>query len=353
MLEKLTELLDSFIEMGVPGYDCVVKHHGKVVYRHSNGYSDAAKSVPIKGDEHYFLYSCSKVITCTAVLQLYEKGLFALDDELAKYMPEFAEMTVRTENGIVPAKNKITIRNLFMMTAGFSYDLKSPSLVEAREATGGRCPTRETMRFLAKEPLLFEPGTNWAYSLCHDVLAAFVEVLTGVTFNEYVTEHIFKPLGMNDTTFLPTDEQLANVVQLFSGATGAILPVPCVNAYQIGTEYASGGAGCYSTLEDYSKFLEGLRSGETLLKRETINLMATDMLEESYRNSFWKENYGYGLGVRCPRKGYSRTDFGWGGAAGAYLAIDLTKDYTVFYVQHVLSSPNGEQRNNIPEAIEF
>ena len=110
----------------------------------------------------------------------------------------------------------------------------------------------------------------------------------------------------------------------------------------MGSEYASGGGGCVSTVEDYIKFLEAVRIGYIILKKDTIKLMAVDRLNDKMRPNwvFTKKGYGYGLGVRCPKEGGSRTDFGWSGAAGSYLAIDPVHNVTLFYVQHVLNSPN-------------
>ena len=100
-----------------------------------------------------------------------------------------------------PAKNKITIRQLFTMTAGFSYDLNSPSLKKCREETDGKCPTRIAMKYPAKEPLLFEPGYRLEYNQCHDVLAALVQVLSGMRFGEYVKKNIFDVCGMKNSAF--------------------------------------------------------------------------------------------------------------------------------------------------------
>ena len=158
MFERLREFLDSFLEYGIPGFDLAVYKDGKSVLRYMNGYSDFENKIPMTGKERYNIYSCSKVITCTAALQLWEKGLFSLEDKLSDYMPEFKDMTVRTDEGIKKAENPILIKHLFEMTAGFSYDLYSPSLKDCREETNGRCSTRELMTYLAKEPLLFEPG---------------------------------------------------------------------------------------------------------------------------------------------------------------------------------------------------
>ena len=166
MLERTKALCNSFLDMGVPGFDLAVYRDGECILRHTNGYNDVENKVKMNGRERYNIYSCSKVITCVAALQLYEKGLFDLEDKLSDYMPEFKEMTVNTEEGIKKAEKPILIKHLFEMTAGFSYDCDSPSLLKAIEETNGKAPTRKVMEYLAMEPLLFEPGERWDYSLC-------------------------------------------------------------------------------------------------------------------------------------------------------------------------------------------
>lgn len=354
MFEKLTARMEEFRGMGIPGCDCIVYQGGKEVYRHFCGYSDREAKIPMNGEERYNIYSCSKPITCVAALQLFEKGCFGLDDELWHYLPEFKDMAVRTENGLVPAKNRITIRNLFTMTAGLDYCITSPAIRKVYDQTHGACPTRETIRHIASMPLSFEPGAQWQYSLCHDVIGALIEVVSGMEFNAYLTKNIFQPLGMDRTTFLiPAAEQdsLAAQYRRFP-ESDAICRVGSENCFRLGSDYASGGAGAASTVNDYIKFLEALRSGETLLKRSTINLLQTHQLnEEQYATSWGENRYGYGLGVRCPLPSGNRTDFGWGGWAGAYLAVDLALDLTMFYAQHVLGAPNVAERGNLIQDV--
>ena len=126
MFQKLTEYLDEYLDEGIPFFDCIVMKDGKCAYRHMNGYTDPKKTIAVNGKELYNIYSCSKMITCTAALQLWEQGKYGLDDELYKYLPEFEHMRVRTENGVPPAKNKITVRHLFTMMAGFNFDMGKP-----------------------------------------------------------------------------------------------------------------------------------------------------------------------------------------------------------------------------------
>lgn len=349
MFTKVTEQLDKMMTMGTPGYDCAIYHKGKCVYRHMNGYADEKNKIPMSGNERYNIYSCSKPITCTAALQLYEKGLFKLEDKLSDYIPEFSEMYVKTDTGVKKAEKPITIKDLFCMTAGFSYELNSPMIEKCKKDTNGKCPTVELVRYLAKEPLLFEPGENWEYSLAHDVLAALVEVISGVPFAEYVKKNIFDPLGMNNSTFLLDDSELDTISCQYRHYEEEGVTRECEKTivYKLGSEYASGGAGCISTVDDYMKFLEALRIGDIILKKETIDLMTTDWLDAKQKESFWITGYSYGLGVRCPTEGSDVTDFGWGGAAGAYLGVDRENEYTIYYAQHVLSPATQEEKRKL------
>lgn len=351
MFEQTKALCRKFMDLGVPGVDIVVYQNGEQVLRFMDGYSDLEKKLPVKGNEQYHIYSCSKLITCVAALQLWEKGLFSLEDPLSKYIPEFAHMSVKTEDGIREAAKPILIKNLFTMTAGFTYNLVP--LREYAKQTGGVCDTVGAIRQLAKQPLAYEPGESWLYSLAHDVLAALVEVLSGQDFESYVQENIFRPLGMKDTTFLlqPEDPNRLATLYVYHPDTQETT-VEDWNIFRPGTAYASGGAGCVSTVEDYIRFCEALREGETLLKRETVAMMSTDQLEPhqfaAYNKTTW---HSYGLGVHTPKKGGYRTDFGWGGAAGAYVAIDMEKGISLFYAQHIRASRNMSIRWQLMDAV--
>lgn len=342
MFEETKRFCDTFLEKGMPGFDLMVMKDGKEVLRYKNGFSDAERGIPVRGNEKYNIYSCSKVMTCVAAMQLWEKGLFSLDDRLSDYMPEFEKMNVATENGVRPAKRPILIHNLFEMTAGFTYDRSTDNIRRAKDETGGRCPTREFMKYYARDPLAYEPGDEWLYSLGHDVLAALVEVISGQKFEEYVKESIFDPLGMNDSTFLLPESERKNVAPLYryNKETGRSEPLGTpVPEYVFGSEYASGGAGVVSTVEDCMKFAEGVRLRK-IIKDGTVELMKTDRLTEKERPYYWnKTDYGYGLGVRCAKKDGFFRDYGWGGAAGAYLAIDDERGLSLYFASHMLSSP--------------
>ena len=223
-------------------------------------------------------------------------------------------------------------------------------------------PTREAMKYLALDPLAFEPGEGWQYSLCHDVLAAIVEVVSGVPFGEYVKKHIFDPVGMKRSTFLLPDEKLPEIAAQYTwrDEDNTFVPIgPRITPYKLGSRYESGGAGCVSTAEDYIAFLEALRAGETLLRRDTVKMMSSPQIPERFTQMalplpprpFMVAGYSYGLGVRCPKPGVEKPDFGWGGAAGAFLAILPEAEATIFYAQHVRNSPNRPLRIQLPLAL--
>ena len=342
MLERTKRFCDSFLDLGVPGFDLAVYQGGECVLRYMNGYSDLENKIKMNGTERYNIYSCSKPITCTAALQLWEKRAFSLEDKLSDYMPEFENMTVQTDSGIKKAERPILVKHLFEMTAGFSYDalISSLHLKQAISETDGTCPTREVMKYLAKEPLLFEPGARWEYSLCHDVLAAFVEVVSGEKFEDYVKNNIFDVVGMEHSSFLLPESEIESIAPQYrfeDGKAVCIGKLPYL--YKIGSQYASGGAGCVSTVGDYIKFLEGLRTYQ-LLKPETLQLMITDRLSEHQKHTYWtSDTHGYGLGVRCSKGDERYVDFGWGGAASAFLAVDMQNEISLYFGCHLLSSP--------------
>ena len=203
--EELSNYLDN---LPVPSADLTVWLDHKEIYRHTSGFSDTEKTKPLTGKEHYFLYSMTKVTTCTAALMLYERGLIDIDAPVSNYLPEYAELSVNENGSIRPAKTTLTVRHLFSMTGGLDYDLDRKEIkLQGKEAS-----TRDIVRAIAKKPLCFDPGTHFKYSLCHDVLAAIIEVASGMSFGDFLRENIWKPLGMNNTSVRrPSEELLSRI----------------------------------------------------------------------------------------------------------------------------------------------
>ncbi len=357
--KPLSQFIDHITSWRIPWAEVLVMHRNKTVFSYRNGYSNLEEKIPIGDRQIINLYSMTKIMTCTAALQLVETGAMLLNDPLSAYLPEYKEMTVRKilpDGGVAleKAQRPISVRDLFTMTAGFSYDLEAPSIREVIERTNGKVPTRDFAAALAKEPLLFEPGTRWNYSLCHDVLAALVEAVDGRRFGAYVRDEILEPLGMYDTGFDLAEDKRSRLAPQYEFNDTLDKPLrKDGNGYRIGTEFESGGAGLLSTVSDYVLFLNALTNGGIspdgvrILSPASVNLMRTDHLTDRTRSDFsWEQfaGYGYGLGVRTHiSKAVSGSlsplgEFGWSGAAGCLAIIDPDSQLTVMYAQHLLNN---------------
>jgi CubicO group peptidase (beta-lactamase class C family) len=159
---------------------------------------------------------------------------------------------------------------------------------------------------------------------------------------------------MTSSTFLLPEEEVALLPAQYKGTEGGVVEIDRhIYRYKPGSEYESGGAGCITNARDYIKFLEAMRC-EKILSREVLDLMYRDHLTDGQRVGYWApRGYGYGLGVRVPDSTGKRTDIGWGGAAGAFLALDESHGISLYYAQHVLNTPNKNLRKDIIEAAKL
>ena len=352
---KVRDFIDSLEAVDINLCGIEVRQGHDIVLRHFMGYADAEKKVKLCDDHLYWLFSCTKVITCLAAVRLVEEGRIGLEDTLDKYLPEFASMKVKTPDGVADAKNKIRIIDIFTMSAGFTYDFVSPDFMEARE--NKKISTRELISVLARRPLEFEPGTNYRYSLCHDVLAAVIEVASGMRFGEYLDEIMFTPLGIKNMGFhlSSEDEKRMTVQYSYDSIFNKAKPMEPYNNYCLSDNYESGGAGLYSNLSDYSKIIDAVANGGVaengyrLLKEETVAMLGVNRLKteaqfKTYTQSPRWYGYGYGLCGRVmmnPLASLSKSpkgEFGWDGAACSYALIDPKNKLSVFLTTHVRGS---------------
>ena len=373
---KLKAHLDRIMsDYKVPGVDCIVYKEHEMIFRYFAGKSDLENDIDMNGNELYLIYSMSKMITCTAVLQLIEQGKILVNDPISLYLPEFAKMKLSAEaldtanaakiatGGTVGeslsvasdgyARTPITIEHLLTMTAGLNYDLSAPYIKKALEE--GRTSTRELVAALAETPLGFEPGTRYRYSLCHDVLGGLVEVVSGKSFGEYLKDNIFDVLGMKDTFFdLPKDEErLSRMVAMYRHAPSTREPIRMALKcdYNLSDRYESGGAGLTSSAEDYAIFVDALanggvgKNGNRILSAASVKLMSANHLLGQPLADFHAghigKGYGYGYAVRTH---YDRAqsgmltahgEFGWDGAAGALSMVDPENQLSMVSFQEV------------------
>lgn len=351
--EKITEYLDSLEARGIPSVDCMIYRDHELVYRHMNGTTDAKREKKIDGSEVYLMFSMTKVQTMTAVLQLVEQGKLSLEDEVAKYLPAYGKVRVWQNKIPVPQTAPMKIKHLVSMQSGLDYDLTRPGIMRMVGAKGDEATTQDIVKGFVDTPLNFMPGEHFCYSLSHDVVAAVIEVVSGMTFGEYLKKNIWEPLGLKNTRFakrMNNDvERLAQ--QYICKESGEIVPMDQSCCYQFTEKYESGGAGLISCTEDYAVFADTLacggisKDGVRVLKPETVELMKTNLLGEASREDIEKTmgraGYGYGCGVQIlmePEKAGATAPagvFGWDGAAGACITMDTKSKTSVVYLQHV------------------
>lgn len=368
--KNVSDFMDRLCDWLIPGNAIVIYKDNEKVFEYASGYANLEEKIPMTGKEHFNIYSCSKVATVTAAMQLFEKGYFLMSTPLYDFIPEFRNMKCLDEDGnVVECANPITMFNLFTMTAGLLYGYPK-SLELTRERCGGNVPTLEFAKTIAQnEVLSFNPGTRFQYSYCHDILAAVVEVISGKRFCDYMKDNIFSPLGMNDTFYhLPENfggtmakqynyrVSETDIVKLQAtplNEQGVLERADWGNSLVYGSEYDSGGAGIITTMDDYVLLMNALandgvgKTGEKIISKASLDLMTTPHItQQQFSYCRWANmtGYAYGLGVRTM---YDKTigsgslsnigEFGWGGAAGASVFVDRKERLAVSYAHHMLN----------------
>ena len=300
----------------LPGAVALIARNGKIIFYKAYGMADSKNKRKMDKDAILRIASQTKAITSTAVMMLWEEGKFALDDPISKYIPEFTEAQLldtynETEGTYTtkPARNQITIRDLITHTSGIGYGVIDgderfkkiyakagiTDLFTTQQITIG-----ESVKKLAKLPLHHEPGEAYTYSEGLDVLAYFIEVISGVPFDVFLKTRIFEPLGMEDTWFyLPKDKHARLVtVQQKEGDKWVKYPITFYDTdYPIkgAKTFFSGGAGLSSTAVDYAAFLQmylnhGELNGTRLLSRTTVQSIMANQIGD-----IWSGGKDYGL----------------------------------------------------------
>lgn len=352
--DKITEYLNSVVKKGVPSVDCIIMQKHKQVYRYMTGFTDHEGTKPVMRDQLYLMFSMTKVQTMTAVMQLVEQGRLSLEDEIGDFLPAYKKLMVKTAEGdILPAKTKLKLKHLVSMQSGLDYDLGRAGILRVLKEKGRAATTQELVNSFVETPLKFNPGTHFEYSLSHDVVAAVIEVVTGISFGEYLRKNIWEPLGMKSTYFakpLNYEEKLAEQY-VYDGERDIIRPMEASCCYQFSDCYESGGAGLISCTEDYSGLGDALANGGTgangkqILKPETIDIIRTNMLEgdslNELINNMGRLGYGYGCGMQIlmnPELIGSPAPagvFGWDGAAGSCVTMCPEQGKSLVFSMHV------------------
>lgn len=313
------------------------------------GYADVAAKRPITMNDVYMQCSQTKGFCGVTIAMLIEEGKISLDDPVSKYLPEFRELWVlkSNQNGVktlVKAKNTLTIRMVMNHTGGFPFEICAKQGNIKGGGWSGGAPIRQTAAIAAASPLLFEPGTKVQYSNTGiDIGAAIVEVVTGQRWEDFLKERVLIPLGMNSSSFRPTDRQLETQVEMYDCVKDAPAKYRRQNSmqqrpYNGPNVFASAGAGLWTTANDQLKFYKMLMNlgvgdnGARILKEETVR----ELLAKSTRP---KGMGGYSLGLTAPEEDQENSWFGHGGAWGTNCMVNWHRKELKLWVVQLCGKP--------------
>ena len=377
-LKRIHPLIQSHIDAkDFNGAITLIARQGKVVHLEAHGLMDAAPSKPMRADTLFRMASMTKPVTAVAILMLLEDGKLLLTDPVSNYIPEYKNPKVAVWNlpndphgaglHLVPADREITIQDLLTHTSGLANGFEGPAGDYVRRAnlpTGGSLAER--IKRVAGLPLNFQPGTQWEYSPStgFDTLGRIVEILSGLSLEQFFQQRIFAPLGMKDTFFTIPQDRLADVAALYTKNEQGLVKAAPGAPPQPGVQYFSGAGGLTSSAQDYLQFAQmllngGQWNGVRLLSRKTVELMTSNAIGNLDLRNYMDgaqplRGYGFGLGVRVRRStgasGWmgSVGDFGWAGANGTYFWID-PKEQLIGIV--LMSTRVTRLRTEFPNAV--
>ena len=364
----------------IAGCQVAVYRHGALGYFESFGVMDRERARPVTEDTIWRLYSMTKPVTGVALMTLYERGHFQLDDPVDRWIPEWKDMQVREvdENGterLVPARRPPSVRDVMMHMSGIGYGPENRDLdLAARSWLNDH--TLETLtQQLGSWPLRYQPGTRWLYSHGMDVCARLVEIMSGQRYDDYLRSEIFEPLGMVDTDFFVPDENLERFAACYgrnSRKELVLVDDPTTSAYRTKPSLLNGGGGLVGTTPDYLRFVQmlvggGELDGRRILSRKTLELMTTNhlpgdgeladfALPGAYGEvGFSGSGFGLTMAVAKPpaETGVvgSAGEFMWGGAASTTFFVDPAEALAVVFMTQLLPSGTFNFRGQLKTLV--
>ena len=380
-MKELNSMFEKHVEAGLyPGVEWKITFNEEI-YHGTTGYMNIDTQESLQDNSIYRIWSMTKPIIAIAMMQLVEEKLIKLDDPINNFIPEFSNLKVLKNptssiNELIDLKNMPTIKDLFMHTAGFSYNFLADPVGKAYDLiklfTSSNTTLEEEINLLSKIPLLFQPSTNWRYSVSMDVMGRIIEIVTKKKLQSILQEKIFNQIGMNETGFFVPEDKIKRIMNSYEfNPNDKKLINYVMDSQKIGNyaypynkekTYARGGHGLFSTTFDYSLFAQMLLTGKTtagkvILKPSTIKEMTKNHLNSSFfpleilsvgtiKNEDYVNDldpYGWGLGFRVlidlnkANNIGSHGEFGWAGAASTYFLVDPKKDLTAVLMTQVLN----------------
>ena len=368
-LAAIARILKSDVDQHViPGATVMVLRHGKVAYEATVGQTDPQAGRAATPGDIYRIYSMSKPITVVSALMLVEQGRLVLDDPVAKYLPQFAQMQVGVPDAdgegmhLVAAERPMTVQDLMRHSAGLTYGFfgKSPvkSAYLAAHLSADDPDSALFVDRLAKLPLAYQPGTTWDYGYNIDVLGRIVEVISGQSLLAFEKQNLLDPLGMPDTGFAVEDAARQDRIAEPFTAERNFGADANFNDPRHALHFQSGGGGMVSTVGDYARFLQMMLNGGTLdgrryLSPAMVRAMTSDQLGTVRPGPLYLPGPGYhfGLGVAvrvdagvAPYLG-SVGDWYWNGAGGTSMWVDPAQDLAVVFM--IQAPKQGRHYNRV------
>ncbi len=339
--------LNEAVENGqVVGHNALIFQDGKVLYYGQFGQRDRAKDLPMQRDTIFRIYSMTKPITSVAAMQLVEAGLINLDDPVATYLPEFADVQVLHEGKLIEPQQTMTVRDLMRHSSGLTYGFFGDSDVDKMYKKEGVLMKDRSLKDMvskvAKLPLHSHPKLSFHYSVSTDVLARIIEVASKEEFSAYLKKHILGPLGMSDTFFTVPKDKLDRFAEMYRPVGDGLEPSARLASYHFlnDTGLHSGGGGLCSTIDDYLQFCQvliqgGKHKGHQIIKQESLDQMFTNQFADVKSSPSW---FQFGLGFYIePGEG----DYTWAGTAGTGFWVNPKRKLAILYMAQV--NPWGER----------
>jgi CubicO group peptidase (beta-lactamase class C family) len=403
--QKITNHFNTYVKNGsLPNVSILIKKDNKEIYRHANGYADLENKISINQKSVYRIYSMSKPVTGVAIMQLVENGKLRLNDKVSKYIPAFKDTKVINldfQDYVVKPKREITIRDLLTHTSGLTYSWAGETPVhniyrkynirpyyfgaldsEISKFPGNTC---QFAAAAASAPLLHDPGEKWSYGINMDVLGCVVEVISGMTFDDYLQKNIFKPLGLKSIGFSVNPKDKGSFTTLYTSGLfsrdGEVVAPSGLNTAELmfskdlrsidsfnkspylesTSSLYDGGSGLVSNIDDYSKFAEmllngGILDGVRVLSEASVNLMSRNHLSNEILSdgaSFGIDGVGFGLTMAVLMDaGISGTystdgEFSWGGAASTIFWVDKKNSITATLMTQYMPSDKYPLREEL------
>ena len=365
------------------GIVTLLARHGQVVQHKAYGVQDLDRNTPMQLDTIVRIYSMTKPIAGAAMMMLYEEGKWKPTDPIAKHIPEFANLKVFAGVGtdgkpvLEAPKHAPTMGELMSHNAGFTYGLFGNSSVDKLYQADNPLDAPSLQAFIdkvASKPLLYQPGEKWVYSVSVDIQGYLVQKLSGQTFPDFLRDRVFAPLGMKDTGFLVPEAKLPRVATIYGWdrAKNALAGQPRDPEISKMPGLPSGGGGLYSTAADYLRFAQmiangGELNGKRLLKRETVDMMRTNVLNDQTLNS--KSGigpvqiqpglgFGYDFAVMSDpvalKSPLGKGSFWWWGIAGTWFWIDPANDVVfIGMIQRRGGAPGAANHEDLARAITY